>query len=784
MKSQFLKRVLAVGLAGSMMLSSFALGTTKAEAKSRGYKSGWNFDIYMCGSDLESGSGQATKDIIEMMKVKDMPGNVRVIIQTGGCSEWQYKERIEKFYEKELGMTEETVKKLDVQNISADYIQRYELKYDNVVYQDGKRITYPALVLLSGNEGVNNPDKATELNVEQRQMGDAAVLEEFVKELDSEYEHNALIFWNHGGGTEDGVCVDEYTGDSLSLVEINEALTGAKGYIPDEKYDMIGYDACLMASFETLAMTAHFADYAAASMTLEAGLGWYYTPIMESLKANSYNYQYTGADLAKTVAQAYYDFYLSDEVINKEPLGEDATEEEWDEWYASGTYDPEAFMGAFDLSKMNSLTIMFDSMAQTMLAINNDANLSGGFVKAGYKAKGIDEKTDLVGMTSFLNETIAYAQKYATKNEGSEDRYISRSVRLCNDYVEKATAFKKAMFEEDFCLKLTLGGEHGRYAGEQGVSLLYPQKDSRNKGDYVNSDYMELGISTYYQMYANNLANVVDAWQSEVAKTSLSYNAKSGKYNFKLLTNNLDFLYFFGNKAYIMRNGKERLVRYCDKDRSSKELSLSPISVYYTFNGEPIFWDELDDYGYHETYVSINGGEIETGYVKKESKGYRLALDTVDLEPGDTIAPVKIEDGDYKVVKKAAYKVKAGDLENGNAIVPIQRVKDTKGELKNAFVAMNTVGDITRIDVVHKDIIAFSTAKASLSKKVFKATGAKICPKVTVKNGKKTLKKGKDYKLVYENNLGAGKATVKVVGIGKYQYAPVKTLHFTIKLNK
>ena len=49
--------------------------------------SGWTLLVYICGSDLESGSGYASSDIAEM--IKGNPGeDVTVVIQTGGASEW------------------------------------------------------------------------------------------------------------------------------------------------------------------------------------------------------------------------------------------------------------------------------------------------------------------------------------------------------------------------------------------------------------------------------------------------------------------------------------------------------------------------------------------------------------------------------------------------------------------------------------------------------------------------------------------------------------------------
>ena len=44
--------------------------------------------VYMCGTDLESRTGMASKDLQEMASAK-FGDNVRIIVYTGGCSGWQ-----------------------------------------------------------------------------------------------------------------------------------------------------------------------------------------------------------------------------------------------------------------------------------------------------------------------------------------------------------------------------------------------------------------------------------------------------------------------------------------------------------------------------------------------------------------------------------------------------------------------------------------------------------------------------------------------------------------------
>ena len=48
----------------------------------------WTILVYLCGTDLESGYGAATMDLGEMLD-RDFGSQVRFVVQTGGCAQWQ-----------------------------------------------------------------------------------------------------------------------------------------------------------------------------------------------------------------------------------------------------------------------------------------------------------------------------------------------------------------------------------------------------------------------------------------------------------------------------------------------------------------------------------------------------------------------------------------------------------------------------------------------------------------------------------------------------------------------
>ncbi|WP_241982042.1 clostripain-related cysteine peptidase [Cryobacterium ruanii] len=131
--------------------------------------------------------------------------------------------------------------------------------------------------LLEINEG-----SATEVeDLGDVNTGDPAVLAEFVRRGIEEYpaDNYALIISDHGASWP-GVGGDESSdNDSLSLAEIDTALATGLNAVGVDKLDLLGFDACLMATYEVASTLAPRADLLLASQELEPGHGWDYTAL-------------------------------------------------------------------------------------------------------------------------------------------------------------------------------------------------------------------------------------------------------------------------------------------------------------------------------------------------------------------------------------------------------------------------------------------------------------------------------------------------------------------------
>ncbi|MFA6948078.1 MAG: clostripain-related cysteine peptidase [Eubacteriales bacterium] len=189
--------------------------------------------LYVCATDLESGSGMATSDINEIMYA-GLSDNVNIVMQTGGASEWQNSV------------------------MRTDTVQRWHFTDDGLV-EIGEAGAVP--------------------------MTDPATLSDFISFAAESYpaDRYMLIMWDHGGGTLGGYGYDENFPDSgsMNLYQIDRALTDG-----GVKFDFIGFDACLMATLETAFVLERHADYMIASQKEEPGTGWYYTDWVSELCSN------------------------------------------------------------------------------------------------------------------------------------------------------------------------------------------------------------------------------------------------------------------------------------------------------------------------------------------------------------------------------------------------------------------------------------------------------------------------------------------------------------------
>ena len=112
-------------------------------------------------------------------------------------------------------------------------------------------------------------------------MGDESSLELFLEYLRDGYEDfdtRFLAFWDHGGSYLGFGNDSNFGMDPLHMDEIERAFRNSRS----EPFDLVGFDACLMATVEVAKVIAPNADYLVASEAIEPGHGWLWSDVVAS----------------------------------------------------------------------------------------------------------------------------------------------------------------------------------------------------------------------------------------------------------------------------------------------------------------------------------------------------------------------------------------------------------------------------------------------------------------------------------------------------------------------
>lgn len=367
--------------------------------------------LYMCASDLESECGFATEDLNEIM-YGYTAGNLNVIVQTGGTAEWQ-----------------NTV-------VADDRCQRY-------------RVTEDGLELVDDSLGMQN-------------MADSATLTDFIQYCSSNYaaDHYGLVLWDHGGGVVGGYDYDEnFGGDSMSLTEMSRALGDASVHL-----DMLGFDACLMANFETCLMAAPYADYLIASEEPEPGCGWYYTDWIGKLSENC------------GIPPKRYGRQIIDDYI---------TESGWDSPSMYST------LGMFDLQQVTQ------KLLPALSQFSDDAvqQLSAGEYRRISQSRS---NTRAVYQSELDHIDLL---DYAQHSQSETADQLEQAVSDCVVYYRET--------------------ENG--SGDNGLSILFPYYDL-SALDMLEEMYQTLGYDDAYPAFLEQFANVMAGGQISVSGFSNTQN--------------------------------------------------------------------------------------------------------------------------------------------------------------------------------------------------------------------------------------------------------------------
>jgi hypothetical protein len=145
-------------------------------------------------------------------------------------------------------------------------------------------------------------------DIGEADMGDPAVFEDFMSWTIERYpaEHYMVVISSHGGGWH-AIGPDEDSGGSmLELPEIDQALGNVREKYGIDKFDIVGFDACLMSQLEVAAMLAPHANYMIAAQEVIPGNGWEYNLTLNALRDNP---AMDAFELGTTIVDNYMEYY-------------------------------------------------------------------------------------------------------------------------------------------------------------------------------------------------------------------------------------------------------------------------------------------------------------------------------------------------------------------------------------------------------------------------------------------------------------------------------------------
>lgn len=502
----------------------------------------WTLLVYLCGTDLESNYGAASTDLYEAISA-EYSENVRIVYQTGGTSQWA------------VGISNETIQRYE--NIEGDISLVEELPSES--------------------------------------MGNADNLASFVAWGLEKYpaDKTGLIFWNHGSGSINGVCFDElYDKDSLSLKEIDSALNSVYDSMTD-KFEFIGFDACLMSTLETANILVPYAKYMFASEETEPGGGWNYTDIMNFLAENP---EADGAELGKMQCESYYQHCI-------------------DNGDSEGTT-----FAITDLSKLDELLVSFNNTAKEIYESESSADIIRAIQKAdNFGGNNRNEGyTNMVDLKGLLNSTAPY-------------------ISNAEDTLEKL---------DSAVISVVNGPQH---EGAGGLSLYYPLSV---QGSDELSTFADVCTSTYYLAFVDSVAYGDSSDDYESYDNSYICQdcqdlwdcGYSGAENIDGSSENYDFdsesSYIEIGSVYFDENGT-----YTVPVINGDYFSYATCSLFAEFDGASVYLGEDDN-------VIIDGENmlIQDNFDGSwpALEGYPLAIEAVSLTDDMTVytCPIRLNGED------------------------------------------------------------------------------------------------------------------------------------------
>ncbi len=514
------KSFLVSALAALMLCSCGQKMLTTQEETPKNPATGedWTVLVYMCGGSDEHLYGTASTVLEEMTEV-EYTENLNVVIQTGGTYSWK------------LG------------GIDTNYINRFEAQNDS-------------LRLVERTDLVS--------------MAKTTTLTDFLKwgKDNFEADHYALVIYGSGANSAYGVAHDDPAqNESLNLQRISTAIDNA-----DMDFDIIGFDADLMASIENASILSNHTEYLVASQEIMAQDGWNY--------------------------KDWFRYIIDNPTVKVEDVARAACDTYMEKCKENGTNDM-ATMSVTKVSEITSLTQAVNGMASEMRE----------------SLKSLSEYSKL---SIELSNMMSFGSKSA--DEGYSNMVDLNDMAVCAG----VTADKTSGLVQEELESAVIYYRNGKYRNEaRGISIFYPFNQSPDE----LPRYMEISPMNHYNEfiadfcshattgyeYPNTHENTTAFADYGIEKDRIQYVTVAGTTGLELnMIGNMD----------IVKSVNQRLYKQLDNE--------------YIYLGNAASVDENKEAGIYKTknefkVININGNDVQT-YKLYEGSGYTIYTSPINFE--------------------------------------------------------------------------------------------------------------------------------------------------------
>jgi hypothetical protein len=516
-------------------------------------------------------------------------------------------------------------------------------------------------------------DFKTVSNLGKKNMASASTLSDFVSWGVKEYpaEKYVIILWDHGAGMV-GFGFDDIYGDTLDLAELRDGLYPIvqRG----TQFEVIGFDACLMASIEVANALTGRGKYLVASEELEPAWGMDFAAIVSSIDENP---QQEGIALGKVIADSYmaharenaekFEDYSADVVLTMSVIDLAKIPDLFKDVSDIGSH----FDGrAGDMETTHKLTKIIRETER----YGETGKSSTGHLDLYHLAENIDEEfPEFLGVADDARKLIAEAVVYKVGGEARQDSHgISMFMQVeeyeanaphlrysVGDWISVMTRARQTLERDDTAPDVSLSMRKdkvltGKIEGDD-ISYVstWIMQDVENNSlrlkflsivDDEPSDFIktnEQGFMVYN--WSRTIMSMCNTDEQDCKPTSLSYE-KNGRAKYAYVPVRLESERYNGTLVLI--------------------YVVEPSNKFSFLGG----WPGVDESGnaIRELVPLVNGDRV---YTQSYMLQYNPSDDETYFEPVEEPEPIVVADGFgpayHKYVGKYRFAVSACDF-SGN----------------------------------------------------------------------------------------------------------------------